>query len=66
MDIDRALALLRQLQFKAYTAVMLVGILGYDERTVGVLLGVNQSTVNRRYRHAVTTMTDYLNIGRRT
>lgn len=67
MDIDRAMALLRRLQPKAYEAATLVGILGYSTRTAAALAGVSSpQTMSNRYRHAITTMTDYLNLGRRT
>lgn len=65
MDIDRALQLLRTLQPKAYLAVLLVGLAGIDQRTAGTLLKVDQRTAGRRYEHALTTMTHYLNTGRR-
>lgn len=67
MDIDRALALLRRLQPKAYEAAVLVGILEFNTRTAAALAGVKSHvTMQNRYRHAITTMTDYLNLGRRT
>ena len=65
MDIDRALQLLRTLQPKAYIAVLLVGLAGLDLRTSGNLAGVPFKTMSRRYEHALTTMTHYLNTGRR-
>jgi DNA-directed RNA polymerase specialized sigma24 family protein len=65
MDIDRALSLLRTLQPKAYAAVLLVGLLGIDVRTAGMLTGTARSTMQRRYTHALTTMTTYLNVGRK-
>ena len=65
MDIDRALRLLRTLQPKAYAAVLLIGLAGVDSRTAGVLIGVHHSTMLRRYEHALNTMTNYLNAGRK-
>ena len=66
IDIDRALLLLRTLQPKAYLAVLLVGLVGIDQRTAGKLLKVDHRTTGRRYEHALTTMTHYLNTGRKT
>lgn len=66
IDIDRALTLLRFLQVKAYIAVLLVGLAGVDSRTAGVLAGYSHSTMQRRYEHALVTMTNYLNAGRRS
>lgn len=65
MDIDHALRLLRYLQPKAYLAVLLVGLAGLDSRTAGKLAGFSHVTMQHRYEHAITTMTLYLNTGRR-
>lgn len=65
IDIDRALCLLRYLQPKAYIAVLLVGLAGVDSRTAGVLAGFSHQTMLTRYEHALNTMTNYLNAGRR-
>lgn len=65
IDIDRALKLLQTLQPKAYAAVLLVGIAGFDIRTAGALLGISKSAVQRRYIHALNTMANYLNVGRK-
>lgn len=65
IDLDRALLLLRELQPKAYLAVLLCGLYGLDERTAGTLVGISQPAMHKRYVHAIKTMTGYLNLGRK-
>lgn len=60
MDIDRALNMLRT---KEKQAVLLCGIVGLTERTAGVLIGVNQSTMHRRYQSGLASLARYLNSG---
>lgn len=65
IDIDRAIKLLGKLQPKAYEAVLLCGLLGMDLRQAGTLTGTPLKTMSRRYNHAISVITAYLNTGRK-
>ena len=65
IDLDRALALLKKNEPKAYKIVLLVGLLGLDIRSAGTVTGTPIKTLHRIYQHAITTLTNYLNTGRR-
>ncbi len=66
IDLDRAVVLLARLQPKAFAIVYLCGLMGLDMRTAGTLTGTPLKTVHRLYQHAITTITAYLNTGRRS
>lgn len=65
IDIDRAVALLKKLQPKAYEAIFVCGLLGFDFREAGTILSTPMKTLHRRYNHAIVTINAYLNTGRR-
>lgn len=57
-DLDTAI---RRMPPKEYQAVLLVGLIGVDTRTAGTALGVNFSTVWRRYQRGIEWIVNYLN-----
>lgn len=59
-DVDRAV---KQLRPKEYQAVLLIGLIGLDTRTVGHALGVSYQTAWERYRRGLEYIVNYLNGG---
>jgi DNA-directed RNA polymerase specialized sigma24 family protein len=60
-DLDIALTKQKQRRPKEYQAVLLVGLIGLDTRTVGTALRVSHDTVWRRYRTGLEWLANYLN-----
>lgn len=59
-DIDIAL---RTMPPKEYQATLLIGLLGFDTRTAGRLMGASHVTMWKRYRRGLQWLTSYLNGG---
>ena len=59
-DVDRAV---RSLPPKEYQAVLLIGLIGLDTRTVGEALDVSFMTAWRRYQRGLEYTVNYLNTG---
>jgi DNA-directed RNA polymerase specialized sigma24 family protein len=58
IDVESAISRLGPLE---YQAVLLVGLLGFSEWDAGVVLGVSQATVSRRYARALEMLSTDLN-----
>lgn len=59
-DVERAI---QHMPPKEYQAVLLIGLIGFDTRTVGTTLGVSYVTAWRRYRRGLDWIVNYLNTG---
>lgn len=59
-DVDNAI---HALPPKEYQAVLLIGLIGFDTRTVGTALGVSFATAWRRYQRGLEYIVNYLNTG---
>ena len=59
-DVDNAV---HALPPKEHQAVLLIGLIGLDTRTVGAALGVSYATAWRRYQRGLEYIVNYLNTG---
>ena len=57
-DLDTAI---RRMPPKEYQAVLLVGLIGLDVRTVGKALDCSHTTAWRRYQRGIEWIVNYLN-----
>lgn len=60
--IDVGIAI-RRLPPKERQAVFLIGLIGFDSRSVGTALGVDFTTAWRRYQRGLEYIVSYLNTG---
>lgn len=57
-DVERAI---HALPPKERESLFLIGLVGFDSRTVGTALGVDYTTAWRRYRRGLEYIVNYLN-----
>lgn len=58
MDLDAALD---RVPFANWIALELCGVQGFTRQQAGALLGLNEKTLDRRYRAGLLAMTEHLN-----